>query len=156
MNFYAKTPDTKRTPACPHCGAKNLTRQVSLFATSKRGNQKESEDSDFPLDEAKMEKAIESLASEAETINEDDPRESARVMKKFVEATGLELGEGMKTALQRMEAGEDPEKIEEEMGDILEQEDPFVLPEKKTQSASSPRKSRKKEMPRYDSTLYEL
>jgi hypothetical protein len=31
---------------------------------------------------------------------------------------------GMAEALKRMEAGEDPEKIEEEMGDVLEQ-DPF-------------------------------
>jgi hypothetical protein len=30
----------------------------------------------------------------------------------------------MEEALRRMEAGEDPEKIEEEMGDVLE-EDPF-------------------------------
>jgi len=30
----------------------------------------------------------------------------------------------MAEALKRMEAGEDPEKIEEEMGDVLEQ-DPF-------------------------------
>jgi len=50
--------------------------------------------------------------------------------------------------MKRLEAGEDPEKIEEEMGDILE-EDPFALPEKKVVGEKS-------ETPFKDETLYEL
>ena len=47
-----------------------------------------------------------------------------------------------------MEAGEDPEKIEEEIGDILEEE-PIVLPEKKLSRE-------KRQTPFMDETLYEL
>ena len=53
----------------------------------------------------------------------------------------------MEEALARMEAGEDPDKIEQEMGDILENEDPFG---KKT------KKSTKRSRPLIDETLYEL
>lgn len=65
-----------------------------------------------------MEKARAVLASEAENMNE---------IIKSIYAMGLNLGSGMEEALNRMERGEDPEKIEEEMEDLLEQEDPFTF-----------------------------
>ena len=95
-----------------------------------------------------MEKAVGMLAHETQNINEDDPKQSAHLMRRLSEMAGLDMGKGMKEAMDRIEAGEDPEKIEEEMGDILE-EDPFTLPEKKA--------ARKKNIAPYkDETLYEL
>ena len=41
-------------------------------------------------------------------------------MRKLTDMTGLELGDGMQEALKRMDAGEDPDAIEAEMGDLLE------------------------------------
>ena len=68
------------------------------------------------------------MAGEAEkNLNEEDPRQAARLMRKSSSMTGMELGEGMQEAMKRMEAGEDPEKIEEEMGDVFEQ-DPLRRP----------------------------
>jgi hypothetical protein len=56
----------------------------------------------------------------------------------------------MEEALSRMEAGEDPEKIESEMGDLLEEEDPFSLKGKSS-------KGRKHKLsPKVDDTLYDL
>jgi hypothetical protein len=69
-------------------------------------------------------------------------------MRRLSEMAGLPLGKGMREAIERMEAGEDPDKIEEEMGDILE-EDPFTLPDKRIQKARA-------EIPLRDETLYEL
>jgi len=86
---------------------------------------------DLPFDEGKMEKAMQMLAGEAENMNEDDPRQAANLMRKLTDMTGLELGAGMQEALKRMEAGEDPDAIEAEMGDILEGEEPFAMPDKK-------------------------
>ena len=106
---------------------------------------------DLPFDEGKMEKAMQMLAGEAENINEDDPRQAANLMRKLTDMTGLELGPGMQEALKRMESGEDPETIEAEMGDLLEQEDPFALPEKKGTS-----KGLKRPAPTRDETLYDL
>ena len=45
-------------------------------------------------------------------------------MRQVFAAAGLPVGTGMEEALKRMEAGEDPEKVEAEMGDVLG-EDPF-------------------------------
>lgn len=70
-----------------------------------------------------MERAFESLMKEADSINEDDPRQMAALMRKFTNQTGLNLGDGMEEAMCRMEAGEDPEKIEQEMGDMLGDDD---------------------------------
>jgi len=61
------------------------------------------------------------------------------------------LGPGMTEALRRMEKGEDPDQIEAEMGDLLEGEDPFLLPGK----TGGTRKGRPP-APRRDDTLYDL
>ena len=103
---------------------------------------------DLPIDEAKLEKAMSRLTAEAERLNEEDPRQAADMMRKFSEMTGVHLGDGMQEALRRVEAGEDPETIEAEMGDILENEDPFSL-----EGGGKIKKSKK---PRRDETLYEL
>jgi hypothetical protein len=65
----------------------------------------------------------------------------------------MNLGPGMEEAIRRMEAGEDPDKIEEEMGDIMEEEDPFS-----GQGTKTGLKSLKKKYlpPQVDDTLYEL
>jgi hypothetical protein len=57
----------------------------------------------------------------------------------------------MQEALKRMEAGEDPDAIEAEMGDLLEEDEPFALPEKKGAA-----KKMKRPAPRRDETLYDL
>ena len=130
FNFFSKTVNTTKKPKCPKCKTRTLTRQVSLFAFT--GKAKEEGDiSDLPFNESKMEQAMQMLAGEADKINEDDPRQAANLMRKLSDMTGLELGEGLDEALRRMEKGEDPEEIEAEMGDILEQEDPFSLSGKK-------------------------
>ena len=90
------------------------------------------------------------LAGEAEKINEDDPRQAAKLMRKFTDMTGMELGKGMQEALNRMEGGEDPEAVEKEMGGLLEQEDPFLMPDKKGG------KGKRHLPPDRDETLYEL
>ena len=67
---------------------------------------------------------MEALAGDMDSIDENDPKQGAHLMRKLFSATGMPIGAGMAEALKRMESGEDPEKIEEEMGDVFE-EDPF-------------------------------
>ena len=106
---------------------------------------------DLPIDESKMEQAMNVLAGEADKINEDDPKQAAGLMRKLSDMTGLKLGAGMDEALSRMERGEDPEQIEAEMGDLLEGEDPFELPEKKGRGIKT-----RQPAPTRDETLYDL
>ena len=147
-NFFSKTINTQKRPLCPRCKKIKLDRQMSAFATLQ--GRAEQEDMPIPdLDEAKMEKAMNLLAKEAEHINEDDPRQAADLMRKLTDMTGLNLGSGMEEALQRMEAGEDPEKIETEMGDLLEDEEPFALKAKSVGVS-------KYRPPKVDKKLYDL
>lgn len=153
FNFLSRRIETEKRPDCPRCGRPELERQVSLFAISK-GRKDDGGEDDLPdLDESRMEQAMMALAAEAEGMDEDDPRQAARLMRKLYDATGMELGGGMEEAIRRMEAGEDPDAIEEEMGDLLEGEDPFAGAGAK----KGLKNLRKKYLrPKVDETLYEL
>jgi putative FmdB family regulatory protein len=155
FNFLSRRADTRARPDCPRCGRPKLERKVSLFAVSKGLSEESGADEmpDIDIDEAGLERVMESLAREAENIDEDDPREAGRLMRKLFDATGLELGPGMDEAIRRMEAGEDPEKVEAEMGDVLEDEDPLGAKGKKVSLGSLRRKVLP---PSVDETLYDL
>ena len=148
FNFFSKTVNTSRIPKCPKCQTQNLERRMSAFAFT--GRAKESDETeDLPFDESKLEKAMEMMAREADKISEDDPRQAANLMRRMSDMTGIELGAGMQEALNRMEAGEDPDSIEADMGDIIENEEPFLLPEIKGVGM-------RKNHPQRDDTLYDL
>jgi hypothetical protein len=55
----------------------------------------------------------------------------------------------MEDALNRLAKGEDPDKLEEEMGDLLEGEEPFILKNKG-------RKGDRRSKPQVDEKLYDL
>lgn len=148
FNFYSSKVNTTKVPDCPKCGKKELSKQISKFATIGKAKG----DGDDPLtglDEAKMEQAFESLMVEAERVNEDDPRQMAALMRKFTDKTGMQLGDSMEEALSRMEAGEDPEQVENEMGDSISDDDlSFASLKKKLGSERA--------KPIHDETLYDL
>ena len=148
FNFFSQRVNTDKVPGCPKCNRPELERRMSTFSISR--GLTESDDDIMPdLDETKMEKAMELIAREAGGLDEEDPRQAARLMKKMTEITGMEFGSEMKEALKRLEAGEDPDEIEADMGDLLDNEDPLSLFEKKkTGLKSLP--------PRKDDTLYDL
>ncbi|MBW2265571.1 MAG: zinc ribbon domain-containing protein [Deltaproteobacteria bacterium] len=147
-NFFSRSVNTSKQPMCPKCKKKKLKRQMSAFARISGAKEKENSD-DLPIDESTMEKAMNLLAKEADGINEDDPRQAAKLMRKLTDATGATLGPSMEEAIMRMEAGEDPEQIEAEMGDLIEQEEPFMFEGKRRAGTRKPK-------PRRDETLYEL
>jgi len=148
FNFFSSSVNTEKSPKCPKCSKKKLERQMSTFASPR--NRGEDEDMPMPdIDETQMERAMNTLAREAEHMDENDPRQAANLMRKLTDMTGLDLGPGMEEALSRMEAGEDPEKIEQEMGDLLEGEEPFDFKQKSY-------KASKKRPPKVDEKLYYL
>ena len=118
FNFLSRRASTSKVPSCPRCGRQYLEKQVSVFAISKNLDQPPEGMPD--IDDAKMEQAMMALAGDMEKIDEDDPKAMANLMRKLSTMTGMELGEGAEEALHRLEAGEDPEQIESEMGDLFE------------------------------------
>jgi len=149
--FYSRTIDTSTIPKCPGCKRVKLERIFSSFATLTKKEGVDSPEAGIPdIDETKLERAMAMLEKEAEGMDENDPGQAADLMRKLTDAAGISLGEGMEEALSRMEKGEDPDKIEEELGDLLG-EDSFTF-ESKRKKGSKKTTSR----PRVDETLYEL
>ncbi len=124
-SFFARRVDTETVPACPKHARHRLQRQMSRFAISRGRGDTPPILMPADMDDEKMEQAMMQLAGEAENLNEDDPQAMARMMRKLMNSTGMQLGPGMEEAIRRMEAGEDPDKVEEEMGEVLDGEDPF-------------------------------
>lgn len=152
FNFLSRRVDTDKQPVCPKCGRPELPRLVSRFAISKGQKDEPAADGLPDIDEAKLEKAMMGLAGEMEGMDENDPRQMARFMRRLSDATGMNLGSGFEEAMRRLEAGEDPEKLEEEMGDLFADENMDNL--------FSPQGikglKRKYTPPAHDDTLYTL
>jgi putative FmdB family regulatory protein len=155
LSFLSRRIDTRKRPDCPRCGGSELTRRAAVFAISKGRPEPAGGDGEHDLpdvDEERLAKAMESLAGEAEGLDEENPRQAAQLMRRLFDASGLPVGAGMQEALARMEAGEDPDKIEEEMGDVLEA-DPFGAG---AERGSLARLKRRLLPPEKDATLYEM
>ncbi|SDP19094.1 FmdB family zinc ribbon protein [Desulforhopalus singaporensis] len=148
FNFLSLRVNTSKIPSCPRCGQQKMTRQLSTFAAI-TGAEKEGRGIAPELDETRMERAFESLMSEAEHMKEDDPRQMASLMRKFTSETGLRLGDSMEEAISRMESGEDPDRVEKEMENRLGDEDFYIATMQK-----SPGK--KRTAPLHDEKLYKL
>lgn len=126
FNFFTPRVNTTDRPDCPRCGRAELERRASLFSISK--NREETDEEGMPdIDESKMEQAMQMMAREAEGIDEDDPRQAAQLMKRLCSVTGLEMGPGMQEAMRRLEDGEDPDQVEADMGDVLENDELFTM-----------------------------
>jgi putative FmdB family regulatory protein len=147
-NFFSRKINNDRIPDCPKCGDVKLRKKVSIFYAP-TGKAKETEDVMPNIDEGRLQKAMAMLEREAGSIKEDDPRQAANLLRKLSDATGLNLGSGFQEALARLERGDDPEAIEQDMGDLFDGEDPF-------QQAASPGKKSSRQKPKVDDKLYDL
>jgi hypothetical protein len=157
--FFSKTVNTEKVPACPRSAGHGLNRMVSRFAVTGRAAEPSAGGDtdgapDLPIDEARMEKAVEALASEAEGIDENNPRQAADLMRKFSAMTGLKLGDKMEDALAKLESGADPDSLEQEMGDLNEN-DLFKLEGAGGDGSKSKSHARQK-APVRDETMYEM
>lgn len=154
FNFLSRSVNTDRRPDCPKCGRKGIERRPSRFAVSR--GRKEEPEGDLPdVDDAKLERAMASLAGELDSVDESDPRGAARLMRRLYETAGLPVGGVLDEALRRMEAGEDPDAIDAEYGDALDAEDPFLGADGDAKPAAS-KLARRFLPPRTDPELHEL
>ena len=67
-----------------------------------------------------MMRAMAEIERDMDHLDENNPKHMAHLMKKMKDALppGV-MPKELDTAIKRLEKGEDPEKIEEDMGDVL-------------------------------------
>jgi putative FmdB family regulatory protein len=120
FSFFSPTSHVARVPGCPQCQRAKLEKRPSTFATlrSRPGGDEEAEGDDpfGGLDEDRVEKAMESLAAEMESLGDtEDPKALGSLFRRFGDLTGLEPGPRMEEALRRLETGEDMESVESDL-----------------------------------------
>lgn len=67
-----------------------------------------------------MPPGMEKLMAAAEGMDENDPRAMGRLMRQMAAEVGEPMPAEMNEMVRRLEAGEDPEQIEADMGDFME------------------------------------
>ena len=128
FSFLSLSPRPETAPHCPKCGASDLTRVPSSFAVPSSGKSKidsaPGASEPGPDDDAmsRMEQEIMQMADSLDEKDAEDPRVMARMMRRLAEVSGETFTPAMSEMCRRMEAGEDPEALEEELGTQLEAE----------------------------------
>jgi putative FmdB family regulatory protein len=126
FSFLSLSSNPARRPVCPRCGNTELGRVPSAFAVS-RGRSEPAATTpgaggdDDPASQ-RLEQEAMRMASELGESDAEDPRTMARMMRRLAEASGEAVTPTMEEMFRRMEAGEDPEALEDELGPQLEAE----------------------------------
>jgi putative FmdB family regulatory protein len=99
---YSSYEDVEHTiPICPKCASADLSRLIRRVA--------------FAMgDEARMERLAD--PSRLGGLDEDDPRAMARLMREMASEVGEEAGPEFHEAVERLEAGESMDSIEQSLG----------------------------------------
>lgn len=119
--FYAKSlAQGKLTPRCPDNPRWPLKRIVSQFAFTGRAQEPKA-DSDAPAggdpaEDARMEAAMAAMEKDFESVDENDPRAMARMMRRMSELTGEKIDGEMEEVVRKLEEGVDPEALEDRLG----------------------------------------
>jgi len=126
--FFSKTVSPEKQPDCPKNPAHlSLERQMSRFAMGRaesggkgvsEGVGEEGGAADSRMDDPKVEARMMDLMSRMEGMDENDGRSMGRMMRELTQITGEGADDpAMQEAIRRLEGGEDPEKVEEIVGD---------------------------------------
>lgn len=127
FSFLSKKVNPDRLPTCPKCGNKKMSKQMSRFAMV-RGLQEPAAKPEGAGDEPPMpdfedprvERAMMDIERDMEHMDENNPKHMAHMMRKMKDLMPPgTIPKELDVAIKRLEAGEDPEKIEEDMGDVL-------------------------------------
>src|SRR3990172_2641141 len=90
FSFLSKRVNPDHSPACPKCGNKKLSKQVSRFAMSKNlkepAAKPESAEGEPPMpdmDDPRIERAMMEMERDMEHLDENNPKHMAHMMRKM-------------------------------------------------------------------------
>lgn len=128
FSFLSKRVNPAHSPTCPKCGRRKLSKEVSRFAMLKgvadpaaKPDADPGDQSGMPnLDDPRVERAMAEMESAMEHLDENNPKHMAIMMRKMKDMMPPgSMPKDLDVAIKRLEAGEDPEKIEQDMGELF-------------------------------------
>jgi putative FmdB family regulatory protein len=100
--FFTYAEYGTRPVACPHCKSENVQRRIGRVRMARSD-----------------ENRLENLADPGQLEGlEDDPRALGRMMRKMGSEVGEELGPEFNEVVGRLESGQSPEQIEQDLPDL--------------------------------------
>ena len=120
--FYAKTvAQGQTTPKCPDNPKFRLRKLVSAFAITSGGAKDESarnpaEPAGVSPEDARMDAAMGEMEKEFESLDENDPKAMARMMRRMSELTGEKMEGQFEEVVRKLEEGADPDSLEDQLG----------------------------------------
>ncbi len=128
-SFFAKTLAQGRTvPKCPDDPKARMVKLISGFAIGSGGRSKDAEaapaapgpgEGGGAGDDPRMDAALDAMEREFSSVDENDPRAMARMMRRMAELSGESLDGPMEEAVRKLEEGADPDALEEQLGDAF-------------------------------------
>lgn len=127
FSFLSKRVNPDRPPVCPKCGNTKMDKQLSRFAMSRnlkepaaKGGPEDAGTPEPDFDDPRVARAMAEMERDMEHLDENNPRHMAHMMRKMKDLMPPgAMPKEFETAIKRLEAGEDPEKIEADMGDVF-------------------------------------
>ena len=121
FSFLSKRINPKRQPNCPKCGRPELIKEISSFAAIS-GDKAQANADAADVEERKIMRARGELERDASCFDENNPRHIADLMRKMQRILPDDaLSAEMETVAKRLESGEKPERIEEDMQELFSQ-----------------------------------
>jgi putative FmdB family regulatory protein len=106
VSIFQSYEDYGREPVqCPNCGSENFKRLITRVRVLRS-------------EESRLESLADSSAWDG--LDEEDPRAMAQMMRKMGDELGEDLPPEFDEVVDRLEAGESPEEIEQSMPDLGE------------------------------------
>ncbi|MDP3071469.1 MAG: FmdB family transcriptional regulator [Opitutaceae bacterium] len=127
--FYAKTmAQGATTPPCPDNSKFRLKKILSAFAITGGGSGEEaaetkSADPAASAEDRRMEAAMDSMEREFSSMDENNPKEMARMMRRMAEVSGEKMDGQLEEVVRKLEEGADPDSLEDALGPDLPNED---------------------------------
>lgn len=102
FSLFLRSVSAEATPVCPRCSSSDARRLISRFAVVRS-------------EENVAEDMVDTAAGLGD-VDENDPRSIARWARRMGQEAGEDLGPEFGEMVDRLEAGESPESIEQSMG----------------------------------------
>jgi hypothetical protein len=149
-----------KVPRCPDNPKWPMQKMMSGFAITGKAKEQSADAGGDDMDDSRMEAAMDAMEREFGSVvdsDNPDPRALAKMMRRMGELTGQKMPEQMDEVIARLEKGEDPDKLEEEYGDVFDKMDEMGGDDAGAEGGPEGRtKARRKKRITRDPTLYEM